>query len=206
MIDQDDYIRQLRTKLGMIQTERTAIDLVLDDSEMIDLYNLLQRIVTVGNKTVNNYVGLDQLKDQVKPSVDGATANYFHKKFFVQENQMNFGKVERQHQNQISMIRGNDPTAISSLGRFMKTTIAGKNFFDMSSQRKIFSHYIASSKELVVVDLENSNYPTKMQERRLESRDLKIDFRTSLIQRPDGVVFFTGGFDDLRRRAHNLVE
>ncbi len=61
MIDPDDYIRQLRAKLGMIQNEQTSIDLVFDENEMLELMSVLQRIISPGKKLVNNYQGLEEV-------------------------------------------------------------------------------------------------------------------------------------------------
>ena len=66
MIDQEDYIRQLRHKLGLIQNEQTSIDLVLDDNEIMELLAVLQRIIQVGKKTVKNYEGLDEVSFGLK--------------------------------------------------------------------------------------------------------------------------------------------
>jgi len=201
MMDTDEYSRQLKAKLALIESEKTSIDLTLDESEMLELLLLLQRIISVSKKTVNNYPGLTQIKEQVKPSVDQATVNYFHKKFYVQENQNNFSNTERYLRQPLSMIRGSDATPA---GRVFRTTIAGKNFFDLSSQRKIFSHYLPRSKELITIDVSDSSNYVALQSRRLENRELKIDAKTGVIQRPDGSVYFTGGYDDLKYRSHNL--
>lgn len=61
MIDQDDYIRQLRNKLGLIQNEQTSIDLVLDEDEGVELLQVLQRIIHVGKRTVKSFEGLDEV-------------------------------------------------------------------------------------------------------------------------------------------------
>ena len=58
-IDPDEYIRLLRIKLGMLEQERTKIDLVLDESEMVELLNLLSRIVHTGTSKVSKIQGLD---------------------------------------------------------------------------------------------------------------------------------------------------
>jgi hypothetical protein len=68
MIDQEDYIRQLKNKLGMIQNEQTSIDLVLDENEIMELLAVLQRIIQVGKKTVKNYEGLDEVGRSLKSS------------------------------------------------------------------------------------------------------------------------------------------
>jgi hypothetical protein len=34
-----------------------------------------------------------KLKAKINPTVDSNTANYFHKKFFAQENKMSFNKI-----------------------------------------------------------------------------------------------------------------
>jgi hypothetical protein len=60
-IDQDNYIRELRNKLGMIQNEQTCIDLVVDDDELFELLTVLQRIIQVGKKNVKNFEGLDEV-------------------------------------------------------------------------------------------------------------------------------------------------
>ena len=60
-IDQDSYIRELRNKLEMIEDERTAVDLIVDDDEILELLNVLQRIVQVGKKKIKNYEGLNEV-------------------------------------------------------------------------------------------------------------------------------------------------
>ena len=42
------------------------------------------------------YPLLNQLKQKINPTVDPNTANYFHKKFFVQENKMSVNKIIQQ--------------------------------------------------------------------------------------------------------------
>lgn len=65
-IDQDNYIRELRKKLGMIENEQTSIDLVVDDDELFELLTVLQRIIQVGKKKVKNFEGLDEVESSYK--------------------------------------------------------------------------------------------------------------------------------------------
>lgn len=63
MIDPDEYLRRLRAKLGLLEDEQSAIDLQLDDSEMVELLQVLQRIVSIGKKKVKKYDGLNEVVD-----------------------------------------------------------------------------------------------------------------------------------------------
>ena len=49
----------LRIKLGLLEQERIKIDLVLDESEMVELLNLLSRIIHAGTSKVSKIQGLD---------------------------------------------------------------------------------------------------------------------------------------------------
>lgn len=208
VIDPDEYIRILRAKLGMIDTETTAIDLVLDDSEMQELLGVLQRIVSLGKKTVNNYQGLDKLKANINPAVDTPTANYFHRKFYNQEN-LTFDKAANDYNANLQIaVGGADAKGIRKIatgaggGVWSKTVISGKEFFDMTSVNKYFCHYSPKMKELSIVDVEMPDAPRLVGVKMLNSKQLKIDSRTSFIQRPDGMIYFTGGVDDSKDRPH----
>ena len=62
------------------------------------------------------------------------------------------------------------------------------------------------SKELVIMDIEDIERPHVVDVKKLSSRQLKICFRTGVVQKPDGTVYFTGGMDEGRGKVHNLVE
>lgn len=87
----------------------------------------------------------------------------------------------------------------------VRSVISGREFFELGHTRKIFSNFLPKSKELVIMDIEDVERPHVVEVKKLSSRQLKIDFRTAVIQRPDGTVYFTGGVDEARGKVHNSV-
>lgn len=101
-IDQEDYIREIKAKLGLLAGEHSCVDLELNEAEMLELLAILQRILTLNKKTKNNFDTLEDLKGKIEPSIEPSLANYFHRKFGAQENKMNLEKA----MTQISAIKG----------------------------------------------------------------------------------------------------
>ncbi len=60
-VNQEGYIEQIKRKLSMLYSERETIDLTLDEDEMVDLLNVLQRIISANKKTVSNANKIDHL-------------------------------------------------------------------------------------------------------------------------------------------------
>lgn len=95
-VNQDSYIEQIKRKLSMLYSEKETIDLTLDEDEMVDLLNVLQRIVSANKKTVSNANKIDSLvglshREMEQPmdtrnALDGNITNYFSKKFYTQTN------------------------------------------------------------------------------------------------------------------------
>lgn len=56
------------------------------------------------------YKNVTKLKAKINPTVDSNTANYFHKKFFVQENKMAFNKIGQPNHD---IIRQPDPHGLN---------------------------------------------------------------------------------------------
>lgn len=88
----------------------------------------------------------------------------------------------------------------------VRSVISGRDFFDIGHTRKVFSNFVPKSKELVIMDIEDIERPHVVDVKKLSSRQLKICFRTGVVQKPDGTVYFTGGMDEGRGKVHNLVE
>lgn len=94
----------------------------------------------------------------------------------------------------------------------MHTTINTRGFFDATSNERRISHYIASTKDLVVYSLQDPENPVVVdvnheitQTKKLSSRSLKICGRSGVIQSPEGLVFFIGGRDENSDRPHRNV-
>lgn len=94
---------------------------------------------------------------------------------------------------------------VTSLDPDVRSVVSGRDFFDIHTTRKIFSTYLPASKELVVMDLAESDNPHIVDIKKLSSPQLKIDSKTAVVQKSDGTVYFTGGFDEGRNRSHNFV-
>ena len=69
----------------------------------------------------------------------------------------------------------------------------------------LISHYVHSSKDLHVVDIQNPTNPRTIEVKKLMSDSLKIDQRTSVVQHADGCVYFSGGHDSETRQPHFYV-
>ncbi len=87
----------------------------------------------------------------------------------------------------------------------MRTIINNKNFFDLGITRKYFAHFLPKSKELQIINIDNPNMPQQVEIKKLRSPQLKIDSKTSVIQRPENIVYFTGGSDENKSKVHNYV-
>lgn len=87
----------------------------------------------------------------------------------------------------------------------MRTVVSGRDFFEIQTPRKIFTTYLPAARELVVMDLSSSDQPHIVDIKKLSSPQLKIDAKTAVVQKSDGTVYFTGGFDEARNKSHNFV-
>ena len=56
------------------------------------------------------------------------------------------------------------------------------------------------------MDLTESDHPHVVDIKHLSSPQLKIDSKTAVVQKNDGTVYFTGGFDESRSKSHNYVQ
>lgn len=87
----------LRQKVGELLNERSAIDVDLDESEMMELLRALKKIVSLDHRKVGGHGGVDQvLSQEIAPLVEKNTTNYFHKKFYAQENKASLEEVSKQ--------------------------------------------------------------------------------------------------------------
>lgn len=55
------------------------------------------------------------------------------------------------------------------------------------------------------MDMTDSDNPHTVDIKKLASSQLKIDLKTAVVQKSDGTVYFTGGFDEGRNRSHNCL-
>lgn len=55
------------------------------------------------------------------------------------------------------------------------------------------------------MDMTESDNPQIVDIKKLASSQLKIDSKTAIVQKNDGTVYFTGGFDEGRNRSHNCL-
>jgi len=205
-IDQSDYIKDIKLKLSKLINERNAIDVDLDESEMMELLKALKKIVSLEHKKVAS-PGVDQvLNQEIAPLVEKNTSNYFHKKFYAQENRGGVEELGRQavlgirQGNGAQVGRGGDSGAGQG-----KLLIDRSDFYDLSVQARVFSHYCVKTKELTVVELDDTANP-HVTERKISARAFKIDSRSAHTQLKNGSVVFTGGWDETSNRAHSSVE
>lgn len=71
-------------------------------------------------------------------------------------------------------------------------------------QSRLWSHYCVKTKELSIVELDDSNNPT-VTERKISAKSFKIDSRSAHTQLKNGSVVFTGGWDEAANRAQAAV-
>lgn len=54
-------LHELKLKLAMLKNERDIIDVKLDEAEMVELSGLLKRILSLGNKRVENKASIEAI-------------------------------------------------------------------------------------------------------------------------------------------------
>ena len=149
-IDQSDYIKDIKLKLSKLINERNAIDVDLDESEMMELLNVLKKIICVESKKGTRYEALDHLiSAEIKPLVETRAQQYFEKKFYAQESKGTLEEVRQVALKGIQM----SPSCV------YRTTIKFDSFFPSNANVKIFSNYCPKNKELFIVDLSDLTSP-----------------------------------------------
>jgi len=164
-------LHELKIKLALLKNERDIIDVKLDESEMLQLSEVLKKVLCIGNKKVSNAASIDAIANiDVTKAEPPAVRKYFENKFGTQDN---FIKV------------------INSANQFFSGNgnIEIENYYSGDNkQSKILAFPVISTNKLKIVSLVNQKQGT------MEIGNIKGFLRNSKsVVLPNGEIFVTGG-------------
>jgi hypothetical protein len=135
-IDSSVLLHELKVRLAMLKSERDIIDVKLDESEMVQLTEVLRKVLSIGNKKVSNSSTIDAIANiDVTKAEPTAVRRYFENKFGAQDN---FFKVINSANN-----------------HYIKNTKveAGNYFAAENSQSRILAFPVVNTNAIKIVDL-----------------------------------------------------
>lgn len=81
-IDSSVLLHELKVRLAMLKNERDIIDVKLDELEMLQLTEVLRKVLSIGNKKISNVLTVDAIMNlDVTKAEPPAVRRYFETKF-----------------------------------------------------------------------------------------------------------------------------
>lgn len=164
-------LHELKLQLALLKNERDIIDVKLDESEMLQLSEVLKKVLCIGNKKVSNSASIDAIANiDVTKAEPPAVRRYFENKFGAQDN---FIKV------------------INSANQFFTgnaSVESGNYFAGQNKQSKILAFPVINTNKLKIVSLVSQKQGT------MDIGNIKGFLRNcKSVVLPNGEIFVTGG-------------